>query len=85
MLDLVEIWTNLAKYDESSADRLLNRIEQRYQQLAMFPEGAETCEHLRPRLRRSTLEAYVIYFRITLDGIEIVRVLHGSRDANQLL
>ena len=39
---------------------------------------------LAPELRSSLVKPYVLYYRPLDDGIEIIRVIHGSRDLSGL-
>lgn len=62
-------------YDE--IDRLLTMI-------AQYPEVGEAVHHLSPGLRRFTLGNYLLFYRPVDDEIELIRVLHGGRDIDQL-
>ncbi len=65
----------LAVYDE--IDRLLTRI-------AEYPEMGEAVDHLSPGLRRLTLGNYLLFYGRADDEIELMRLLHGARDIDQL-
>ena len=78
--DLLEIWSNIANDKPSAADRFLDTLEHRMELLSRHPKMGEARSDLAPRLRTFTVGNYVIFFRPIRDGIEVVRVLHGSRD-----
>jgi toxin ParE1/3/4 len=41
-------------------------------------------DKLRPGLRSLPVEQYVVIYRILEDAVEIVAVIHGSRDINAM-
>ena len=79
--DLLEVWTYVAvNGDVIAADGLLDAIDQRCNTLAEFPHIGRRREELAPGLRSFPEGQYLVFYREMPDGIEIVRVLHGSRD-----
>jgi toxin ParE1/3/4 len=82
--DLVGIWTYVALDDVRAADGLIDRIGARSERLARFPKSGRARDELLPELRSVAVGAYVIFYREVDDGIEILRVLHGSRDVDTL-
>ena len=78
--DMLEIWSNIADDKPSAADRFLDSLEQRIELLSRHPKIGESRPDLGRRVRAFTIGNYVILFRPIRDGIEVVRVLHGSRD-----
>jgi toxin ParE1/3/4 len=86
--DLDEIWSFVAIQAGSIeiADRLIETITERFLLLSRFPEiGRSRDEDLRAGLRSLSIGAYVIFYRIEEHEALILRVLHGSRDIEQLL
>ena len=83
--DLIEIWTYIADDDEHAAGRLLARISDAAHHLAANPEMGRAREELAPLVRSFPVGRYIIFYRVLDDGIEIARVLHGSRDLPTLL
>ncbi|QRE74088.1 type II toxin-antitoxin system RelE/ParE family toxin [Methylobacterium aquaticum] len=77
--DLVDIWSTIAQYDPSAADRVLDAIEHRWQQLARHPYSGVSREDIAPDLRHLVIRQYLILYRVGAETIEIVRVLHGRR------
>ena len=84
-LDAAEIWYYIAQDNEAAADKLIDQIEDRLKMLAQFPEAGEAVPYIRPDVRRSTVDNYVIYFTPHDDGITVVRILHGARKAEDQL
>jgi toxin ParE1/3/4 len=71
--------------------RFLTSLEASIQQVAEMPEIGATWESPYPELagvrtwKVKSFESYVIYYRPLQRRLEIMRVLHGSRDAMPLL
>jgi toxin ParE1/3/4 len=42
-------------------------------------------EDLRPGLRSIAVERYVLFYRVSAAAVEILRVLHSSRDMDAIL
>lgn len=82
--DLDDIWLHTARYNPDSADKLLKEIQSRLLMLARFPELGVTREELASALRSSLVDEYLIFYRITKQRIEIVRILQGNRDLKQI-
>lgn len=58
----------------------IERLETRCVMLAQNPGWGRPRDELRAGLRSLPLGRYLIFYRITNRGVEIVRVLHASRD-----
>ena len=82
--DLEEIWWFIAQDSPHNADRFLDRIQERCLALAGFPKMGVSREELKPDLRSQPVGNYLIFYFPLEDGIDIVRVLHGSRDIERL-
>lgn len=82
--DLLEIWLYIADDQPIHADRVLDRLETAAQRLAAFTEIGTDRPELGEGLRSFPVERYMLFFRPRPDGIEIVRVLHASRDITPL-
>lgn len=79
-LDLAEIWAFIADDSEATADRFLGVLEQKFRLLSSQPEMGRLRAELMPALRSFPVGRYVVFYLPVPDGIELVRVLHGSRD-----
>lgn len=82
--DLSEIWDYIADDNERQADTFVDLIDQKFQELARHPNMGRSREELDEGLRSFPVGRYVIFYRIIPEGIEIIRVLHGSRDLNAI-
>lgn len=77
--DLIGIWTHIAE-DDAAAGRVLDRLDEAASHLARNPQMGPARDDIRPGLRYLVSGSYLLLYRITDDGIEIVRAVHGRRD-----
>ena len=77
--DLEEIWSFVAERDVEAADRLVDEITGRFDHLLAYPEAGRARHELLVNLRSLPVKRYVIFYQPTDDGVEVFRVLHGSR------
>jgi toxin ParE1/3/4 len=81
--ELDDIWTYLyLNASETIADRQVARLKDSFRLLAHHPDMGRSRENYGPGIRRHNISGtpyYVLYILVT-DGIEIVRIIHGSRD-----
>jgi len=78
--DLIAIWLHIARENPKAADRILDMIENRWQQLAAHPLSGPSRSEVAPDLRHLIVRDYLILYRVSEHAVEIVRVLHGRRN-----
>ena len=79
--DVKAIWDYYGEQaDIDVADRLVDRIEARVFELIEYPELGVTCDHLWAGARLLTVSPHLVFYRVTSDDIEILRVIDGRRD-----
>ena len=83
--DLIEIWSYVAKDNPNAADRLLRRLDDRIQKLQDYPEQGESLPNSNVGMRRVVEGSYLIFYQILDDVIRVVRVLHTSRQWEDVL
>ena len=83
--DLTEIWLNIAAENSRSADRFLDKIAFRIQQLASFPGSGPRRPEIATDARSLTIGNYIVLYRFDSERVEILRVVHGARDITTLL
>lgn len=83
--DLTDIWNYVAEYDERSADSLIEQLVHRFVMLSRFQEAGRDRDELIPGLKSFPVDRYLVFYRVIPEGIEILRVLHSSRDVENLL
>ncbi len=83
-IDLDDVWSYIAADNPDAADSFLRRILARCQSYSHQPRLGESRSELGREVRCFSVERYVLYYKPIVDGIELIRVLHGSRDIQQL-
>jgi antitoxin ParD1/3/4/toxin ParE1/3/4 len=84
--DLEELWDYLALDNRQAAKRVLDRIEATIRVLAKTPGMGHLREDLADRRHRFFLVySYLIVYRPETRPLQIIRVLHASRDVRALL
>jgi toxin ParE1/3/4 len=78
--DLEDLWIYLAQQDEIGADRQVARLLDRFPMLAQFPNMGRQRNELLTGLRSFPVKPYIIFYIILPERVEIVRILHQSRD-----
>lgn len=79
-LDLLEIWDYIADDSMDRADEFLDRIEEKLQRLALNPGLGRKRDELLPGVQSFPIGNYVVFYQEIQDGIDVIRVLRGSRD-----
>jgi toxin ParE1/3/4 len=82
--DLENIWSYVASNNIAAADNLFDKLREKFAKLAKFPQMGQGCDYLAASLRSFTVGSYLIFYRILDEGIEIVRIIHGSQDIEQI-
>jgi toxin ParE1/3/4 len=82
--DLIELWLYIAQDNPSAADRLLEEIEDKYSLLAANPQLGRARPDIAADCRSFPVGRYLILYRLIPDGIEVVRVVQGSRRLEDL-
>ncbi|WGF90320.1 type II toxin-antitoxin system RelE/ParE family toxin [Marinivivus vitaminiproducens] len=82
--DLIDIWTHIALDNPEAADRVLDAIQARWQQLARHPYSGIARDDISPGIRLLVAGQFLTLYRVSEQVIEIVRVLHGRRDRHSV-
>lgn len=82
--DLEDIWVYLAQNNQIAADKQIANILNRLPMLAQFPDMGQLRDDLGERLRSFPVKPYIVFYIKRDDGIEVVRILHSSRDIDRL-
>ena len=84
-VDLLQIWNYLAeKVDIPLADRTIRYLYDRCDFLARSPGLGELQPELGRGIRTYSAKKYVIFFERLDDGVNVLRIAHGSRDWENL-
>jgi toxin ParE1/3/4 len=82
--DLNAIADYFVEHNIEAGERLLKEFNQKCQNLTRFPNLGKSYSYLREELRGLLLDGYIIFYRVQLDGVEIMRVVSGKRDLEAL-
>ncbi|HYS23002.1 MAG TPA: type II toxin-antitoxin system RelE/ParE family toxin [Candidatus Eisenbacteria bacterium] len=82
--DLIEIWSYIADDSVANADAFIDKLYRTIQLLARQPGSGRRREELAPGIQSFPLGHYIIFYRAVASVIEIVRVLHGARDIENI-
>jgi toxin ParE1/3/4 len=80
LTDLAEIWAYIAEDSPERADAFADLLTTKLQALARRPGIGRLRPELAGDLRSFPVGRYVIFYLAISRRVEIVRVLHGSRD-----
>ena len=83
--DIENIALYIAADNPSAARRRVDDIQSRCQKLGETPGLGVARPDVRPELRMFPVGNYLILYRPIETGVEIVRVLHGARQGQDLL
>jgi len=83
-LDLLDIWDYIADDSPDRADTFLDRIEAKLSLLAQNPSLGKKRPELLSDLRSFPIGNYVVFYQQVDTGIDVVRLLHGSRDIEEI-
>ena len=79
-VDILEIWGYIAEDSVVAADRWVDKLDEKFALWATQPMMGRARDELSPGIRSLAFGRYVVFFQPVPDGIDVVRVLHGSRD-----
>lgn len=82
--DLADIHDHIAADSPARARKFVALLRQRCAPLRQFPEMGRARDDLRPGLRSLAVDRYVVIYRLPGDVVEIVAIVHGSRDVAAL-
>ena len=78
--DFLSIWAYIAEDSPNAADRLLDTIKEKCDLLGDNPDLGQARPGISAEMRYFPIKNYLILYRKTPHGVDVVRVLHGARD-----
>lgn len=85
LADLSDIWDYYRKVaGRHTADKIIRDIHQACLLLEDHPFAGRARGEVRPGLRSVAASPYVVFYRVTNDVAEIVRVIDGRRDLDEI-
>jgi toxin ParE1/3/4 len=82
--DFLDIWLYIAERNADAADRVLDEIERVCGLIAHHPQMGRERPEIAPAIRSFAVMSWVIFYRAHPEFIDIVRVLHGARDLDEI-
>ncbi|MDP9839530.1 toxin ParE1/3/4 [Neorhizobium huautlense] len=83
--DLLDIWLWIAESSGAqSADRILDRMEERLHRLAAFPEMGPARPGIAPRARVLVIQRWLALYAIDDHEIRIVRIVDSAVDTRRI-
>jgi toxin ParE1/3/4 len=82
--DLKEIWAYVAEYNSEAASKLIKGITRKFALLRDHPQVGREQAKLLINLRSFAVKNYIIFYQPFEGGIEILRILHSSRDIERI-
>lgn len=78
--DLLDTWLYIAEDQPINAYRYLDKLQEKAQKLAEFPELGRDRPELAEGLKSFPIDRYNLYYTVTESKLILVRVLPGDRD-----
>jgi toxin ParE1/3/4 len=79
--DLDQIFLYWAKrVSVETADRLIERITERFRLLGEYPDAGKLCTGIAPRVRCFPAGRYLIYYQAARPVANILHIFHSARD-----
>jgi len=78
--DAEAIWRWIADDSPRAADATLADFDHAMGVLLDFPEAGRARDDLAPGLRALSVQEYLLFDRLTAEGLDLARILHGRRD-----
>jgi toxin ParE1/3/4 len=78
--DILDIHSYISGHSPASADKMLVRFAQRFDELREFPMLGRDRSELGRSLRGLLIDGYIAFYIVEADRIVIVRVIDGRRD-----
>ncbi len=83
--DLQEIWIYLAENaDSQTANKFLLTVKKKCETVVAFPEMGRVRHEYLINLRSFPFDKYIIFYLPLDEGIEVLRIIHSSRDISQV-
>ncbi len=78
--DLEDLWVYLAERNDIAGDLQVAKLLDRFPMLAQFPTMGVSRDRLLEGLRSFPVKPYIIFYILIPDGVEVLRIIHQSRD-----
>ncbi len=83
--DLDGVLDYIAEHRPQTAKKVVQKIWERCEKICSFPEMGQVRPEFPGNYRSTTVQRWVLFYRVVEDRIEIHRVLDSARDIDSLL
>ena len=83
--DLNDIHDHIGRDSPSAAGHFIQMVEERCDTLAENPSMGRSRPEYGRDIRSFPVGNYVVFYRPTEEGVDVVRVVHGARDFTTML
>ena len=80
--DIAAVWDFIADDNPDAADHWVDQLDTQLRLLATQPLMGRARDELAPGIRSFPFGRYLVFYLPVGDGIDVVRVLHGTRDVD---
>ena len=85
-VDLEQIWDfTHDRWGVDQAEEYLRELQRAIERAAANPLIGRACDEIRPGYRKLAAGSHVLFYRLTAEGIVVVRVLHQRMDVDRHL
>jgi toxin ParE1/3/4 len=81
--DLLRIYSYITERNPTAADALVQRIDEKFDQLSDLPFIGRERSSLAPGLRSVVVGNHLIFYTVNFDSITVVRVIDGRMDIDE--
>jgi toxin ParE1/3/4 len=83
--DLEEIWGySVARWSTPHAERYIRELVLGIEIIAADPRGEQPCDDIRAGYRKYVIASHIVFYRMTDDTVDVVRIMHGRMDFNRI-
>ena len=83
--DLDGIYDYIASDSPDAAGRFIAAIDAYLHKIARSGSSGVPRDWIRPDLRAHFFKSYAVYFRVSIDTLTVVRIVHGERDIDAII
>ena len=84
--DVEGIWIyTIARWDEAQAVSYIQQIKKAAEVIAAKPRHGRSCDDIRAGYFKYRVGSHVLFYRETVNGIDIIRILHERMDIGRHL
>ena len=80
--DIAAVWDFIADDNPDAADHWVDQLDTQLRLLATQPLMGRARDEIAPAIRSFPFGRYLVFYLPIGDGIDVVRVLHGTRDVD---